>query len=816
MSSAQPRTIAIKSGALASADFIPLRLAGHETLGELFEYTLEFYTDNARSPMASTTTHLNLDALIGTELTVSIELPGKGGIAATGELREITGVIGDAHLFGENARSVAYGVILRPWLWLATLNRNCRLFQDMTVVDITDAVLSAYAFPVDKRLIETYPKRDIQRQHWESDFAFLKRLWQEWGLYFWFEHSGGKHRLVLCDSIGAHRPHSNDYQTLRYLALGEARIDEEHIDTFVLHHALTTGKIATVDYDYTRPRANLLARHADPRPTEFAAQELYMWGDHAQAQAGPSGLSGRPNQPHDEAEHLACVRMQAQRAAGLRATGHGHLRGLVTGQTFTLTDYPKTSANREYLVVSSKLEIAEARDATGKHQSYHYDTHFELQPTNEPFRLARTASRPRTSGPEVAIVVGPAGQDIWTDAYGRVKVQFLWDRDGQHDQHSSCWLRVASPWQGKEFGAINLPRIGEEVLVDHLNGDPDLPIVTGRVVNALQQPAWKLPENQALSGLRSRELKGSRANHLVMDDTQGKIQIQLSSDHERSQLNLGHITRIPGNVGRQDARGEGFELRTDAHGVVRAARGMLVTTEARPDAQGHAKDLRETADRLASAQKRHDSLGETAQQHGAQEGDSNQRDVAQALHTQNTAIQGAGAAPEGTFPEFAAPHLTLASPEGIALTSAGSLHLASEKHVALTAADHVSIAAGHSLLASVKNRFCLFVHKLGIKLVAASGKVRIEAQDDNIELVAKRVVELISTTDWITLKAKQGIRLNGGGSELELSAQGIIGRTGGTFHMHAADPQLLSPEARPQEFAALAASDASATVPYLL
>jgi type VI secretion system VgrG family protein len=814
MSSApQPRTLAVKSGPLASQDFTPIRLHGQEKLGELFEYTLELETLSSHVPGSVITTHLDLDALIGTELTVSIELAGKGG--GPGGLREITGLICDAHLFGQDTHSVAYGVTLRPWLWLAKRNRDCRLFQDMTVVEITDAVLASYAFSVDKRLIEAYPKRDIQRQHWESDFAFLNRLWQEWGIYFWFDHTGGKHRLVLCDSIGAHRPQEDPYRTLRYLTTAEGHTDDEHIDKLALHHALTAGKIATVDYDYTRPRANLQAQHADPRPTQFANQELYAWTDHSQPQAGPSGLSGESNRPQEEAAHLARIRMQAQRAAGLRATGHGSLRGLAVGHTFTLKDFPKETANCEYLVVSSELEIQNPGTASGR-QRYDCHCHFEIQPTNEPFRLPRTASRPRTSGPEIALVVGPAGQTVWTDAYGRIKAQFPWDRNGKHDQHSSCWLRVASHWQGKEFGSLSLPRVGEEVLIDHLNGDPDLPIVIGRVVNAHQQPAWKLPDNQTLSGLRSREFKGSRSNHVVLDDTEGKIQAQLSSDHELSQLNLGYLKRIATTEGLKDDRGEGFELRTDAHGVVRAAKGMLITTEARSKARRHAKDLGETAERLSRAQKRHDGLAEAALQHAAQEGDNSQRDVAQAIDTQNAAIRGTGAASEGSFPELDAPHLALASPEGIALTSAGTAHVASEKHVAVTAANHVSIAAGHSLLASVKNRFCLFVHKLGIKLVAASGKVRIEAQDDNIELVAQRVVEIISNTDWINLKAKQGIRLNGGGSQLEISAAGIVGHTGCVFQMHAADPQLLPPEARPVEFAPLASSDASANVPYLL
>jgi type VI secretion system secreted protein VgrG len=313
-----------------------------------------------------------------------------------------------------------------------------------------------------------------------------------------------------------------------------------------------------------------------------------------------------------------------------------------------------------------------------------------------------------------------------------------------------------------------------------------------------------------LSGFRSRELgdktgsnAGGRANHLVLDDTQGKIQAQLSSDHALSQLNLGSITRIPGNGGRQDPRGEGFELRTDGHGVVRAAQGMLITTEGRLEAQGHVKAMGETVQRLTQARDLHETLAELAQQHAAQDPHSdqsdqnNQSEVTQALKAQNEAIRGSAKSRDNTFPELTEPHLTLASPTGIQTTTAGSTHFASGDHLALTTGGHLAIAADKSLFASIKAGCSIFVHRLGIKLVAASGKVRIEAQDDKIELVAKRVIDIMSTTGWINLTAKQGIRLSGGGSELEISPNGIIGHTGGVFLVHAAEHATDGPISRP-------------------
>ncbi|WP_269765722.1 type VI secretion system Vgr family protein, partial [Burkholderia ubonensis] len=274
-----------------------------------------------------------------------------------------------------------------------------------------------------------------------------------------------------------------------------------------------------------------------------------------------------------EARHFARVQLEAKRCAGLRAHGKGNLRGLTVGRTFTLTGYPQQAANREYVVVSCMLDIEEIGDRAGRAQTCRVDTQFELLPANEPFRLARSVRKPCLSGPEKAIVVGPAGQEVWTDQYGRVKVQFEWDRQGRLDEHSGIWLRVLSPWQGIEMGATFLPRVGHEVAVEHYYGDPDLPVIVGSAVNAFHHPALDLPDNQAVTVLRGREFQGTASGHVAIDDTQGQIQTQIASDAGASQLSLGNLRRIVRKKGRADARGKGFELRTDFWGVVRALRG---------------------------------------------------------------------------------------------------------------------------------------------------------------------------------------------------------------------------------------------------
>jgi type VI secretion system secreted protein VgrG len=389
-------------------------------------------------------------------------------------------------------------------------------------------------------------------------------------------------------------------------------------------------------------------------------------------------------------------------------------------------------------------------------------------------------------GIQTAIVVGPAGTEIHTDGYGRVKVQFHWDRLGNYDENSSPWLRVMSPGAGSEFGNIRLPRVGEEVAVLYLDANIDHPVILGALYNATQMPPWELPGQQALSGLRSRELQGGegggggRGNHLVLDDTAGKIQVQLKSDHQCSQLSLGHITRVEDSNGRKDARGEGWELRTDGHGVLRAGQGMLISTEVRKSAQGPVKDMAETCHRLAAASDQHQLLAETAQKNGAQD---NQTDVATALESQIKEIKGTTPG-TGGFPEITTPHLILSSPAGIASTTAQSTHIASDLNTAITTGKSFSIAAGDGFFASIRQTFRLFVQKAGVKLIAASGDIDVKALTDNFNLLAK--LNITQTANRIVISAKEDILINGGGSYLKLSAGGIEHGTNGTFFAHAA------------------------------
>ena len=842
------KPLSIQSSALdkivGAGSLVPLKLEGEEGINQLFEYKLILQTPDALNFVGGAAANYALQDLVGHELCCQIELEGHGSFVAGvagfagmsnqgAGVREISGLITAARLLGEDSRHALYELTLKPWLHVATLTSDCKVFQDQTPLDVINAVLSDYPFAVERRLIESYPVRDYCVQYNESDFEFISRLMQTWGINYHFEHSDGVHRLVLSDHNGAFKP-AQDYS---FYPLGH-KLDREYIHAFSPAEQMVSARFASVEYDYTRPKTDFASEHKAPRDTGHNTQEVYQWHQtrYAQPNAGASKEEQSANQAQAQGTHLARLRMQALRQDGLRASGVGHVRAIQAGHTFKLSEHPQKAANTEYITLGTHFVIENVSEDTQRDSSnaaqqllqnvissvqalnikalsdaqrlsgqWRVHTKFDVQPSTEALRPAFAKERPRAHGPETAVVCGPsadkAESNLYTDTLGRIKVQFHWDRYGQKNQNSSCWVRVSSAWAGNQLGAMHVPRVGQEVIVDFLGADPDAPICTGRVYNQLNMPPWALPANQALSGFRSRELTPSggnaaagRSNHLILDDTQAKIQAQLKSDHAHSQLSLGHISRIEDNQGRKDARGEGFELRTDSHGAIRAKDGLLISTEGRSKAQAHMLDMGETVSRLTQARDQHESLASLAKDHQAHEADD-QDEVAKQLKAQNEAIKGdtksKGEGEEGKFPELAEPHLIMASPAGIQSTTPQTTHQHSGQHHAITSGGHTSISTGRSLLASVKETIRLFAQQ-GIRLFSAKGKVQLQAQDNDIELIAKRVVDIISTQDWINLKSPTGIRLQSGGTQLTITPAGFQVTTPGYDHVYAGDHQTFA------------------------
>ena len=492
-----------------------VKIQGRENVCELFRYTLDLKTPDELNPVFLPAGSLELKSFIGQEISVEF-YTGKMSRAK----RQINALISNAGIVRSEGRHLVYRLTLRPWLWLATRTADFKIFQDKSVVEILDEVLKDYPFPVKKALQNEYPLRDYQVQHGESDFDFIQRLTQEWGIYWYVEHAEGRQRLVLCDHPGAHTPWPG-YEELLMKREDQELEDDEHVAEFVLSESLTSGVYVTDDYDFIKPRASLSAVSKQPREAQYAEAEVYAWpGDYLKA---------------DEGNERARIRMEERRGPGLTGQGQGALRGVAAGRTFKLANHAYPPANQEYLVLGTEFELEETAAESG-FQEYHYRTGFLVRPLKEPYRPRVTMVKPHTHGPQTAVITGPAGQEIWTDKYGRVKVQFHWDRYGASDEYSSCWIRVAQPWAGDQFGFIHTPRIGQEVIVDFLNGDPDQPIITGRVYNADNMPPWSLPDNATQSGLLTRSsLEGSpaNANALRFEDKKGQEELWMHAEKDQ-------------------------------------------------------------------------------------------------------------------------------------------------------------------------------------------------------------------------------------------------------------------------------------------
>lgn len=761
------------------AILLPNTLHAREEVSRSFRFDVEVLSDDASIP---------LKAIMGRMVTISL-------VRADGSLRYFNGYVTEFRFLRADGGFAFYQMVLEPWLAFARLRQDNVAFHHKSVREITDLTLERYR-QADWHMHshEDDPRLTYACQYNETDFNHLHRRWEARGLHYHYEHRADGHTLMLSDkSFFADPIDATDVYESNEIRFHDKQgsVEEDGIRLWTPVRHLGSGVTTLSSFDYKNPIAQRASFDSANAQGDVFPYEFYE----------DTGVYGF--RTHDDGEKLAQKRMVEQDSATQYFEAAGNARVVQPGRAFVLTGHfsaePRSPApngtprrsigNRQYLILSVDHEASNNYQA-GPSAPSHYENRFTCIRKDIRWRPGRNYnSNPCIyPGIQTAVVVGPAGSEIHTDGYGRIKVQLAWDRVGKHDENSSPWIRVMSPAAGAQFGQIRLPRVGEEVAVAYPNGNVDQPVILGALYNATHMPPWKLPEQAQLAGLRSQELGGSdRGNHLVLDDTKDKIQAQLKSDHLCSQLSLGHIACIEDNAGRKDLRGEGWELRTDGHGIARAAKGLLITTEARQAARGPIKDLGETSHRLTLAGEQHQLLAELAQKNGAQDAADNQGDVAAALQSQNGTIQGA-AAKAGEFPELARPHLVLASPAGLATTAAGDTHIASNRHTAITTGKSLSLAAGASLFASIRQSFRVFVQKAGMKLVAASGDIDVQALTDGIKLLAK--LEISQQANRITISAKEEIVINGGGSYAKFAAGTIELGTSGTFIAHAATHTL--------------------------
>ena len=468
-----------------------------EELGRLFEYQLD---------LLSPKKDVNLDDILGKNVTIKLALPDDS-------TRYFNGYVTRFSAGGMVGRYYRYEAVVRPWLWFLTRTADCRIFQEMTVPDIVKKVFNDHGSADFKfELTGTYRKWTYCVQYRETDFNFVSRLMEQEGIYYYVRHTDGHNTVVVTDSTSKHVA-TKGYEQLPFISPEQVvRPELEYISRWEFERQIQPGVYVHDDYDLERPSVELKTRKVLTRSYAPSDYEVYDY---------PGLYVQKP-----DGEQYAGVRIDelgTQFEIGHAST---NAKGIHVGALLTLEKCTRDDQNCEHLIVAAShdLEFSEY-EAMPEGSATSYRCSFTAMTSKQQFRPRRSTPKPFVQGPQTAVVVGPAGDQIYTDKYGRVKVQFHWDRLGKKDENSSCWIRVSHPWAGKGWGSVATPRIGQEVIVDFLEGDPDQPIITGRVYNAENLPPFGFPAGAVLSGIKSDTHKGAGNNELSMDDTAGKERV---------------------------------------------------------------------------------------------------------------------------------------------------------------------------------------------------------------------------------------------------------------------------------------------------
>ena len=475
--------------------------SGEERISGLFRFELE---------MRSEDPGIDFSQIVGKSATITLHLSDDGKRYLNGLVASFA-YAGTVHQPGADQGFAIYHAELVPWFWILTQEVDSRIFQNKSVPDIAEQLFSDMGFSdYKKSLTGTYDPREYCVQYQETAFAFLSRLFEDEGIFYYFEHTDGKHTLVLADdsTAAAACPSGG---TLSYGA-GKTWVQQEVVTRCRLEERVIPGKYAMDDFNFETPSTDLITSVDSTVALDGAKRRIYEY---------PGGFLKK-----DKGDARSKLRIEGQEAPAKLLFCDSNSRTVVSGYKVTLSGHSRTDVNADWVI----SRVVHSGEPEG------YGNSFEAFPKAVPFRPPRTTPKPIIPGTQTAIVTGKSGEEIWTDKYGRVKVQFHWDQLGKNDENSSCWIRVAHGWAGKSWGQIFLPRIGQEVVVSFLEGDPDRPLITGSVYNAEQTVPYTLPDEQTKSTVKSNSSKGGGgSNEIRFEDKKDSEEIYV---HGQKDVNI--------------------------------------------------------------------------------------------------------------------------------------------------------------------------------------------------------------------------------------------------------------------------------------
>ncbi len=495
-----------------------------EKLGGMFCYELDLFSESRQ---------VSADQIVGKNISVRV--------LCDGGVRFFNGYVRDFTCISSAKQLSEYKATAVPWLWFLTQNRDCRIFQNLSIPEIIEKVFNDRGFSdFENALTEQYEQLEYCVQYCETDYDFVTRLMERSGIYYYFRHENQKHILILCDSGNIHCPFEK-YETIKYKPYNAKEL-EETINDWEVKTSVVSNQAVVNDFDFKNTRQDLLSKAIIPNLGVDGSLEVYEY---------PGKYSNL-----GKGERIAGLKMQQLHLPHQLCRGQSFSMGIRPGYVFTLSDCPQKDQNREYLTINCKYTVEAGGFETGQsNKGLECGCEFEVIPSDKQYRMPSVTPVPRIEGPQTAIVTGPAAEEIYTDKYGRIKVKFHWDRYGKADENSSCWIRVSQGIAGNKWGMISLPRIGQEVIVEHEEGDPDKPIITGRVYNGQAMPPYSLPEKKTVTTTKSNSSKGGGGyNEVRFEDLKDKEQIFVNAQRDKDE-----------NVGRNSYT----TVQKDCHDVVK-------------------------------------------------------------------------------------------------------------------------------------------------------------------------------------------------------------------------------------------------------